>query len=83
MSRTDGVERRRSVRATEPGMVPFNRPFLTGNELAYIRRAHANGHLAGQGEFARRSAEWMESWFGSRRALLTHSWSTGSGTIPG
>ncbi len=64
---------RRALLATEPGKVPFNRPFLTGRELEYIQRAHANGHLAGQGEFARRCSDWMETWFGSRRALLTHS----------
>lgn len=73
MSTTSTQERRRSIRGTAAGRVPFNQPFLTGKELHYIRRAHANGHLAGQGEFARRSGEWLESWFGSRRALLTHS----------
>jgi dTDP-4-amino-4,6-dideoxygalactose transaminase len=67
------AQRRRALRSTEPRAVPFNKPFLTGRELEYIQRAHANGHLAGQGEFARRSGEWMESWFGSPRALLTHS----------
>ncbi len=51
----------------------FNRPFLTGRELEYIKRAHANGHLAGQGEFARRSSAWLQSRLGSMRALLTHS----------
>lgn len=73
MSLTKPSRHRRALRGTEPGSVPFNKPFLTGRELEYIQRAHANGHLAGQGEFARRSGEWMETWFGSRRALLTHS----------
>jgi len=30
-------------------MIPFNKPYMTGNELRYIAEAHANGHLAGNG----------------------------------
>jgi dTDP-4-amino-4,6-dideoxygalactose transaminase len=74
MTSTETARRRRHVlRGRDPGVVPFNRPFLTGRELEYIKRAHANGHLAGQGEFARRSSEWLQGQFGSPRALLTHS----------
>ncbi len=54
-------------------MIPFNRPFLTGNELTYITEAHANGHLAGNGAFSKRCCGWLESRIGSHRALLTHS----------
>jgi dTDP-4-amino-4,6-dideoxygalactose transaminase len=53
--------------------IPFNRPFMTGKELEYIAAAHANGHLAGQGEFARRCSAWIEQRLGATRALLTHS----------
>jgi dTDP-4-amino-4,6-dideoxygalactose transaminase len=28
-------------------MIPFNKPYMTGNELVYIAEAHANGILAG------------------------------------
>ena len=35
-------------------MIPFNKPFMTGRELAYIAQAHANGHLAGNGQFTKR-----------------------------
>jgi dTDP-4-amino-4,6-dideoxygalactose transaminase len=66
-------ERRRGLRGRDPGVVPFNRPYLTGRELEYIQRAHQNGHLAGQGEFARRSSLWLQERFGCTRALLTHS----------
>src|SRR6476661_9170235 len=65
--------RRHVLRGRDPGVVAFNRPFLTGRELEYIKRAHANGHLAGQGEFARLSGQWLEEQFGSARGLLTHS----------
>jgi dTDP-4-amino-4,6-dideoxygalactose transaminase len=54
-------------------MIPFNRPYLTGNELGYIEQAHANGHLAGNGAFSKRCSGWLEDRIGSRRALLTHS----------
>jgi dTDP-4-amino-4,6-dideoxygalactose transaminase len=54
-------------------MIPFNRPFLTGNELGYIEQAHANGHLAGNGTFSKRCAGWLEERIGSRKALLTNS----------
>jgi dTDP-4-amino-4,6-dideoxygalactose transaminase len=54
-------------------MIPFNRPYLTGNELTYISQAHAAGHLAGNGQFSRRCAAWLEDRIGSHKALLTHS----------
>ena len=54
-------------------MVPFNKPYMTGKELWHIAQAHANGHLAGDGEFTKRCQQWMESQFGTKKALLTHS----------
>lgn len=54
-------------------VIPFNRPYLTGNELAYIAQAHERGHLAGDGAFTRRCHAWLEARIGSVRALLTHS----------
>ncbi len=54
-------------------MIPFNKPFMTGKELAYIEEAHANGHLAGNGAFSKRCCAWLEERIGSRKALLTHS----------
>ena len=54
-------------------IVPFNKPFMTGKELWYIAQAHANGHLAGDGEFTKRCHAWLESYSGTPRALLTHS----------
>jgi dTDP-4-amino-4,6-dideoxygalactose transaminase len=56
-----------------PITVPFNKPFMTGRELAYIAQAHAAGHLAGDGMFTRRCSEWLEQRTGARKALLTHS----------
>lgn len=53
--------------------IPFNRPYLTGNELANIEKAHLNGRLAGNGTFTKRCAAWLESATGARKVLLTHS----------
>jgi len=46
---------------------------MTGRELWYISQAHANGHLAGDGEFTRRCNAWLENRIGCSQALLTHS----------
>jgi len=53
--------------------IPFNRPYMTGQELAFIEEAHHQGHLAGDGEFTRRCSQWLEAKTGAYGALLTHS----------
>jgi dTDP-4-amino-4,6-dideoxygalactose transaminase len=53
--------------------IPFNRPYETGNELAYMRVAIESAQLAGNGPFAARCAALLEHLTGARRALLTHS----------
>jgi dTDP-4-amino-4,6-dideoxygalactose transaminase len=54
-------------------VIPFNKPYMTGKELGYIAQAHANGHLAGNGQFSKRCCAWLEDRIGSQKALLTHS----------
>jgi dTDP-4-amino-4,6-dideoxygalactose transaminase len=53
--------------------IPFNRPFVAGNELAYVEQAIAARDLAGGGEFTRRCEEWLREMTGSPLALLSHS----------
>lgn len=53
--------------------IPFNRPYETGNEIAYMRIAMENARLAGNGPFAARCAALLELLTGSRRVLMTHS----------
>jgi dTDP-4-amino-4,6-dideoxygalactose transaminase len=53
--------------------IPFNRPFLSGQETTYMLEAHANGQLAGNGPFTRRCHVWLEEHVGCEKALLTHS----------
>ncbi len=53
--------------------IPFNRPFMTGQEPAYIAQAHALGHLSGDGRFTKECHAWLEHRIGCAKALLTHS----------
>jgi len=53
--------------------IPFNKPFMTGKELEYIKEAHINGHLSGDGPFTKRCNKWLEDKIGCCKALLTHS----------
>lgn len=55
------------------GRIPFNRPFVSGWELAYLEEAIAARELAGGGEFTRRCQEWLRQETGSPLALLSHS----------
>jgi dTDP-4-amino-4,6-dideoxygalactose transaminase len=52
---------------------PFNKPFVTGNELDYIQGAIDNGHLSGNGSFTKLCQAWLEEGIGCQKALLTHS----------
>lgn len=53
--------------------IPFNKPYMTGNELGLIQEAHDIGHLAGDGIFTKRCHAWLEQHVGCHKALLTHS----------
>ena len=53
--------------------IPFNKPFMVGKELHYIAQAHANLHLAGDGEFTRKCSDWLEKMCDCHKALLTNS----------
>jgi dTDP-4-amino-4,6-dideoxygalactose transaminase len=54
-------------------MIPFNRPYLTGNEFTHIQEAVAAGQLAGNGRFTRQCQAWLERLVGAPRVLLTQS----------
>lgn len=53
--------------------IPFNKPYLTGDELAYISEAHQLGQLSGDGIFTKHCQVWIERSLGVRKTLLTHS----------
>jgi dTDP-4-amino-4,6-dideoxygalactose transaminase len=54
-------------------VIPFNRPYATGDEFDYIRAAIDNLHLSGNGPFTKRCSLWLEQSLGCERALLTSS----------
>ncbi|WP_150668860.1 dTDP-4-amino-4,6-dideoxygalactose transaminase [Pandoraea anhela] len=58
---------------TLPHAIPFNRPYMTGNELTYIAQAHTLGKLAGDGPFTARCQQWLRAQTTSHQVLLTHS----------
>lgn len=53
--------------------IPFNKPYMTGKELDYIKQAYKNGHMAGDGDFTKKCSKWLENVTGASKALLTHS----------
>lgn len=54
-------------------MIPFNKIYLTGQELEYIRQSHETGNLSGDGVFTRKASAWLESQTSTQKALITHS----------
>lgn len=54
-------------------MIPFNKPYLTGNEINYISEAHSIGQLSGDGVFTKKCSEWLQTNLFCKKVLLTHS----------
>jgi dTDP-4-amino-4,6-dideoxygalactose transaminase len=53
--------------------IPFNKPYLTGNETKYIEQAVASGKISGDGMFTKKCNEFLENKFGFKKVLLTTS----------
>ena len=53
--------------------IPFNKPFLTGNELDYIRQAVDSGKISGDGIFTKKCHNFFEEKYGFKKCLLTTS----------
>jgi dTDP-4-amino-4,6-dideoxygalactose transaminase len=53
--------------------IAFNVPFMVGTEIDYIKEAHGNNILAGDGPFTKRCHAWLENKLGCHKVLLTHS----------
>lgn len=54
-------------------MIPFNKPYITGNELDYIADAVNAGKISGNGKYTRLCQSFFEENFGIKKALLTTS----------
>ena len=53
--------------------IPFNKPYMTGNEFSYISEAVCNAMLAGNGPFTKLCQQWLKKYKKTNTALLTHS----------
>ena len=54
-------------------MVNFNKPYLTGLETDYIKRAVRSGKISGNGLFTKKCQQFFEERYGFRKCLLTTS----------
>ena len=54
-------------------MIPFNKPYLTGNETKYIEEAVRSGKISGNGIFTQRCQQYFENRYGFKKCLLTTS----------
>jgi dTDP-4-amino-4,6-dideoxygalactose transaminase len=54
-------------------MIPFNKPFLTGEETTYIKQAVHSGKISGNGIFTQKCQNFFENKYGIKKALLTTS----------
>ncbi len=54
-------------------MIPFNRPTIAPNQLDYVQRCFASGHLTGDGPFSVAAAKLLSGVHSGSRVLLTPS----------
>lgn len=54
-------------------LIPFNQPYVTGNEWEYIQDAVAQGRLSSNGKYTHKCQQFFERRFGFRKTFLTHS----------
>lgn len=53
--------------------IPFNKPFIVGNEMTYISDAIARGQLSGNGYYTQKCQEYFEKKYHFKKCLLTTS----------
>jgi dTDP-4-amino-4,6-dideoxygalactose transaminase len=53
--------------------IPFNKPFLTGNEIKYIQNAVQEGKLSGNGVYTKRCHDFFSQRYKFHKNLLTSS----------
>lgn len=54
-------------------MIPFNKPYLSGNEAVYIQDAVASGHVSGNGKYTKLCQNFFQEKYGFAKCLLTSS----------
>lgn len=53
--------------------IPYNKPYITGNELAYIEAAIKEGTISGDGNYTRKCQQLLQQRYGFKQCLLTTS----------
>ena len=54
-------------------MIPFNKPFIIGNELKYIEEAVKSGKISGDGIFTKKCQDFFQNKYSFPKVLLTTS----------
>ena len=54
-------------------MIPFNKPYLTGKELVYIKDAVSSGHISGNGKYTKKCHQYFKKKYGFKNTFLTTS----------
>jgi dTDP-4-amino-4,6-dideoxygalactose transaminase len=53
--------------------IPFNKPFLTGKEMQYIKKVCSSGLVASDGYFTNKCNSWLQGHIGCLKAMITNS----------
>ena len=48
-------------------VIPFNKPYLAGKELDYIKEAMESGKISGNGNFTRKCCDFFETRYGFQK----------------
>lgn len=56
-----------------PSFIPFNRPYLTGNEVEYFNQVVQSRIFSGNGPFTAQCQSWLENRFAFHKVMLTSS----------
>lgn len=54
-------------------MIPFNKPFITGDEGRYFSDVLSSGKISGDGDFTKKCQNFFEDTYGFKKVLLTTS----------
>lgn len=55
------------------GIVPFNKPYFSGDELNYFKISLASGKISGDGKFTKKCQDYFQSEYGFNSSFLTTS----------
>ncbi len=66
--------RKPKEKSNSNSIVPFNKPFIVGDEIDYISKSITeNCQLSGNGPYTKKCHNWLENELGTYKAFMTHS----------